>query len=241
MTHELKTVALQQALIEHKWDALITGIRRDEDPTRAKERYFSPRNAEFEWAYKDQPPEFWGQFATTGRKGEHIRVQPLLDWTEVDIWRYILREKIPILQMCFARDGQRYRSLGCQPMHAAPRQLALALAHTESFAREDFLSGPSNASALALIDAWPDWPSGAVVLAGPEGSGKSHLAAVWVRPRARALSPRAGSKRPRCRRRWRPVRWWWRTRPPAALMSARYSPFSPQSRPREDEALAIRD
>jgi chromosomal replication initiation ATPase DnaA len=64
-------------------------------------------------------------------------------------------------------------------MHAAPRQLALALAHTESFAREDFLSGPSNASALALIDAWPDWPSRAVVLAGPEGSGKSHLAAIW--------------------------------------------------------------
>jgi chromosomal replication initiation ATPase DnaA len=65
------------------------------------------------------------------------------------------------------------------PIHAAPRQLALALAHTESFAREDFLSGTSNASALALIDAWPDWPSRAVVLAGPEGSGKSHLAAIW--------------------------------------------------------------
>ena len=65
VTHELKTVALQQAMAEHKWDALITGIRRDEDPTRAKERYFSPRNAQFEWDYKDQPPEFWGQFATT--------------------------------------------------------------------------------------------------------------------------------------------------------------------------------
>jgi len=116
VTHELKTIALQQGLVEHKWDALITGIRRDEDPTRAKERYFSPRNAEFEWAYKDQPPEFWGQFATTGRKGEHIRVQPLLDWTEVDIWRYILREKIPIPKMYFARDGQRYRSLGCRPI-----------------------------------------------------------------------------------------------------------------------------
>jgi chromosomal replication initiation ATPase DnaA len=64
-------------------------------------------------------------------------------------------------------------------MPASPRQLALALAHTESFAREDFLSGPSNASALALIDAWPDWPSRAVVLAGPEGSGKSHIAAIW--------------------------------------------------------------
>ena len=116
VTHELKTVALQQAISEHQWDALITGIRRDEDPTRAKERYFSPRNAQFEWEYKDQPPEFWGQFATSAAPGEHVRVQPLLDWTEVDIWRYIQREQIPIPQMYFARNGQRYRSLGCMPI-----------------------------------------------------------------------------------------------------------------------------
>lgn len=116
VTHELKTVALQQALSEYRWDALITGIRRDEDSTRAKERYFSPRNAQFEWDYKDQPPEFWGQFATSAAAGEHVRVQPLLDWTEVDIWRYIQREKIPIPKMYFSRDGQRYRSLGCQPI-----------------------------------------------------------------------------------------------------------------------------
>jgi sulfate adenylyltransferase subunit 2 len=116
VTHELKTVALQQALAEHKWDALITGIRRDEDPTRAKERYFSPRNAQGEWDYRDQPPEFWGQFALSSGPGEHIRVQPLLDWTEVDIWRYIERENIPIPQIYFAREGRRYRSLGCQPI-----------------------------------------------------------------------------------------------------------------------------
>jgi sulfate adenylyltransferase subunit 2 len=116
VTHELKTVALQQVLTEYKWDALITGIRRDEDPTRAKERYFSPRNAQFEWDYKDQPPEFWGQFATTAAKGEHVRVQPLLDWTEVDIWRYIQRENIPIPKMYFSRNGKRFRSLGCQPI-----------------------------------------------------------------------------------------------------------------------------
>jgi chromosomal replication initiation ATPase DnaA len=61
-----------------------------------------------------------------------------------------------------------------------PRQLALALDHAESFARDDFLSGPSNASALALIERWPDWPDRAVVLVGPEGSGKSHLAAIWA-------------------------------------------------------------
>ena len=116
VTHELKSVALQQALGEYKWDALITGIRRDEDSTRAKERYFSPRNAQFEWEYKDQPPEFWGQFTTSVEAGEHVRVQPLLDWTETDIWRYIQRNNIPIPQMYFARDGKRYRSLGCWPI-----------------------------------------------------------------------------------------------------------------------------
>ncbi len=121
VTHELKTVALQQIMGERKFDALITGIRRDEDPTRAKERYFSPRNAEFEWDYKDQPPEFWNQFTTALEPGEHIRVQPLLDWTEVDIWRYIERENIPIPQMYFARKGEdglnyRFRSLGCWPI-----------------------------------------------------------------------------------------------------------------------------
>jgi chromosomal replication initiation ATPase DnaA len=62
----------------------------------------------------------------------------------------------------------------------APRQLALALGHDESFAREDFLAGPQNASALALIERWPDWPSRSVLLVGPEGSGKSHLAAIWA-------------------------------------------------------------
>lgn len=116
VTHELKTVALQQALAQHKWDALITGIRRDEDSTRAKERYFSPRSAQYEWDYKNQPPEFWGQFTTAVAPGEHVRVQPLLDWTELDIWRYIRRENIPIPQMYFARDGKRYRSLGCWPI-----------------------------------------------------------------------------------------------------------------------------
>jgi chromosomal replication initiation ATPase DnaA len=73
-----------------------------------------------------------------------------------------------------------------------PRQLALALDHGESLAREDFLSGPSNAAALALIDRWPDWPARTVLLRGPEGSGKSHLAAIWARQAgARMLAPRA--------------------------------------------------
>ncbi|MGA3306588.1 MAG: DNA replication protein, partial [Stellaceae bacterium] len=73
-----------------------------------------------------------------------------------------------------------------------PRQLALALDHAESFAREDFLSGPSNASALALIDAWPDWPAHAIALVGPEGSGKTHLATIWATAAgARVVSGRA--------------------------------------------------
>jgi chromosomal replication initiation ATPase DnaA len=61
-----------------------------------------------------------------------------------------------------------------------PRQLALALDHAESFAREDFLSGPCNQDALALVDCWPDWPANAIVLVGPEGSGKTHLATIWA-------------------------------------------------------------
>jgi chromosomal replication initiation ATPase DnaA len=73
-----------------------------------------------------------------------------------------------------------------------PTQLALALDHAESLAREDFLAGPSNSAALALIERWPDWPSRIVLLRGPEGSGKSHLAAIWARASgARTISPRA--------------------------------------------------
>jgi chromosomal replication initiation ATPase DnaA len=80
-------------------------------------------------------------------------------------------------------------------MPARPRQLALALDHAESHAREDFLSGPCNAAALALIDSWPDWPSNAIALVGPEGSGKSHLASIWAAAAgARVISGRALSQ-----------------------------------------------
>src|SRR5271170_4147164 len=65
-------------------------------------------------------------------------------------------------------------------MSPIPRQLALALDHAESYAREDFLSGPGNEGALTLIDSWPDWPAKAIALAGPEGSGKTHLATIWA-------------------------------------------------------------
>jgi chromosomal replication initiation ATPase DnaA len=78
------------------------------------------------------------------------------------------------------------------PVRGGPRQLALALDHAESFAREDFLSGPSNAGALALIESWTDWPGRAVMLVGPEGSGKSHLAAIWAHDAgARSLGGRS--------------------------------------------------
>jgi chromosomal replication initiation ATPase DnaA len=77
-------------------------------------------------------------------------------------------------------------------MASLPRQLALALPHAESYAREDFLPGPGNAAALKLIDSWPDWPANAVALIGPEGSGKSHLAAIWAAASgARVMSGRA--------------------------------------------------
>src|SRR5262245_5283512 len=77
-------------------------------------------------------------------------------------------------------------------VRSVPRQLAFALGHSENFAREDFLNGPSNAAALALIGNWPDWPAPAVVLVGPEGAGKSHLAAIWAAEAgARFLSARA--------------------------------------------------
>jgi chromosomal replication initiation ATPase DnaA len=78
-----------------------------------------------------------------------------------------------------------------------PRQLALALGHQESLAREDFLEGPSNATALTLIEAWPDWPAPVVLLTGPEGSGKSHLAAIWAEASgARVIAARALAETP---------------------------------------------
>jgi sulfate adenylyltransferase subunit 2 len=94
---------------------VIVGIRRDEEGTRAKERYFSPRDKNFEWNFRDQPPELWDQFKTDFDPGTHIRIHPLLHWTETNVWEYIEREKIPVVDLYFARNGYRYRSLGCAP------------------------------------------------------------------------------------------------------------------------------
>ena len=110
----LKTNALKQVIVDKKFRALLLGIRRDEHGVRAKERVFSPRNQDFKWDYKNQPPELWNQYKAKAEETEHIRVHPLLHWTELDIWKYIKRENIPIIPLYFAKDGKRYRSIGCK-------------------------------------------------------------------------------------------------------------------------------
>ena len=111
----LKTEGLKQVLRDHGFTGVIAGIRRDEEGTRAKERVFSPRNEQAEWDVKDQPPEFWDQFKTDFAPGTSLRIHPLLAWSELDVWRYIRREGIPVVELYFAKDGRRYRSLGCAP------------------------------------------------------------------------------------------------------------------------------
>jgi sulfate adenylyltransferase subunit 2 len=111
----LKTDALKEMIAQHGFTGIIAGIRRDEEGTRAKERVFSPRGAGAEWNFRDQPPEFWNHFNTDFPAGAHLRVHPLLHWTEIDIWRYVKREGIPMVDLYFARAGRRYRSLGCAP------------------------------------------------------------------------------------------------------------------------------
>ena len=112
--NELKTIALKKAIAKQGFRALYLGIRRDEHGIRAKERVFSPRDEDFEWDYKNQPPELWDQYKTKAAEEEHIRVHPLLGWREIDIWEYIKRENIPTNELYFARDGKRFRSIGCE-------------------------------------------------------------------------------------------------------------------------------
>jgi sulfate adenylyltransferase subunit 2 len=107
-----KTLGLTHALRELRLQGLVAGIRRDEEALRAKERVFSPRGPDGAWNAKDQPPEFWSQFNADVPPGAHLRVHPLLHWTEVDVWRYIQREGIPVVDLYFSRRGYRYRSLG---------------------------------------------------------------------------------------------------------------------------------
>ena len=147
-THVMKTVGLRQALDKYKFDAAFGGARRDEEKSRAKERIFSFRNARHGWDPKNQRPEMWKVYNTRVSAGESIRVFPLSNWTELDIWQYILQENIPIVPLYFAanrpvveRDGMlikvdddrmtlrpgekvverlvRFRTLGCYPLTGA--------------------------------------------------------------------------------------------------------------------------
>ena len=99
-----KTLGLKQVIAERDIEGIIAGIRRDEEGSRAKERIFSPRDGEGAWDVKDQPPEFWDQFTTDFPPGTHLRIHPLLHWTELDIWRYIAREQIPVPPLYYARE-----------------------------------------------------------------------------------------------------------------------------------------
>lgn len=95
---------------------IIAGARSDEEGSRSKERYFSPRDKQNLWDVGDQPPEFWNQFKTDFAPHTHVRIHPLLDWTELNIWEYIKREKIPTVSLYYNQgNGKRYRSLGCYP------------------------------------------------------------------------------------------------------------------------------
>ncbi len=98
------------------YTGVIVGVRADEEGSRSKERYFSPRDKNNDWDVGDQPPEFWNQFKTDFAPQTHIRIHPLLDWTELNIWEYLDREKVPVVPLYFDNGtGTRYRSLGCYP------------------------------------------------------------------------------------------------------------------------------
>ncbi|MDG1418876.1 MAG: sulfate adenylyltransferase subunit CysD [Maricaulis sp.] len=147
-TQVMKTEALRSALNRHKYDAAFGGARRDEEKSRAKERIFSFRDGNHGWEPRNQRPELWNLFNTRIMPGESIRVFPLSNWTELDIWQYILEEDIPIVPLYFAaprpvveRDGTtlmvdddrfplgkderpeervvRFRTLGCYPLTGA--------------------------------------------------------------------------------------------------------------------------
>ena len=147
-TEIMKTIALKQALNKHRFDAAFGGARRDEEKSRAKERIFSFRSATHRWDPKNQRPELWNIYNTRINKDESVRVFPLSNWTELDIWQYIHLENIPIVPLYLAakrpvveRDGQlimvddkripldeneeiihkmiRFRTLGCYPLTGA--------------------------------------------------------------------------------------------------------------------------
>lgn len=114
LDHQLKKYVPDEN--KEPYTGVIVGVRADEEGSRSKERYFSPRDKRSDWNVGDQPPELWNQFKTDFAPGTHIRIHPLLDWTELNIWEYIDRENIPVVSLYFDHGkGERYRSLGCYP------------------------------------------------------------------------------------------------------------------------------
>ena len=114
MDHESRKYVIDQN--KEPYTGVIAGVRADEEGSRSKERYFSPRDRNNDWDVGSQPPEFWGQYKTDFAPGTHVRIHPLLDWTELDVWKYIRREGVPVVPLYFNQgNGTRYRSLGCWP------------------------------------------------------------------------------------------------------------------------------
>jgi len=106
-----KAECLKKLIDEKKFDALVVSIRRDEHGIRAKERYFSPRDKEFKWNFENQPPEVFN-YISEFEDASHVRIHPLLHWTELDVWMYTREKGYPVHPLYFAKNGKRYRSLG---------------------------------------------------------------------------------------------------------------------------------
>jgi sulfate adenylyltransferase subunit 2 len=107
-----QTVALLEAIEEHRFDCLIGGARRDEEKARAKERIFSHRDSFGQWQPKEQRPELWTLFNTRIRPGEHFRAFPISNWTELDVWLYLARERIPLPGLYYSHERQVVRKKG---------------------------------------------------------------------------------------------------------------------------------
>lgn len=112
--NKLKTIALKDAMEQEKLKAVLVGIRRDEHAIRSRERYFSKRGFDFQWNYIEQKLELPATFDTQLESGTHMRIHPLLDWTERDIWAYVECENIPVVPLYYSKDGKRFRSIGCE-------------------------------------------------------------------------------------------------------------------------------
>jgi sulfate adenylyltransferase subunit 2 len=108
--------AYEEEINPEPFTGIIVGARADEEGSRSKERYFSPRDKRNEWNIGEQPPEFWNQYKTDFAPGTNVRIHPLLDWTELNIWEYIERENIATVSLYYNHgNNKRYRSLGCYP------------------------------------------------------------------------------------------------------------------------------